>query len=377
MPVFIPYLLISSILFFLYLGEQGKIKHVSVKGSRWIAYILLWIFIGLRGHVMSDFISYYPYFNETPDLLNLSKYFYEQRFEPGFIIYTTTFKLFCSNYFCWVAFNTLIDLLVLAWFFHRYCKSMILPLIFFIAFNGLLMEFNLYRNMKAIDCFLLSIPYLQQRKALIYFLLNILGFLFHSSSILFLPLYFILNVKFPMVIVWGLFIFSNVIFLGNIKVISNILNNLSFIEALGLYDQVMSYGEKAEEVKLSFGYFERSAAFIIFIIFYPKLLKKNSVSCIFFNSYLIYYCSFLTFYEVSVLVERIPYLFMFSYWVLYPNIITLPNKYSQFIKAGVSLLVILKIISGLNNPASKYENIIISNPNYNARRALYESYVAN
>ena len=319
---------------------------------------------------MSDFISYYPFFNEYPNLLSLPNNFFQSRFEPGFLLYTATFKIICTDYFCWVAFNTLIDLLVLAWFFHRYCKSMILPLIFFIAFNGLLMEFNLYRNMKAIDCFLLSIPYLQKKRWAPYFGLNIIGFIFHSSSILYLPLYFILNAKVSKLLIWSSFIVSNIIFLSNIQIISNLINNLSFIEALNLYDQISSYGENAEQVRFSLGYVERTISFILFSILYNRLTNNNKIYYIFFNAFLLYYCCFLIFYEVRVLVERIPYLFMFSYWVLYPAILNLHFRWIPVIRIFTSFLVILKIYSSFNMKSAMYHNILFSNPDYEKSKSI-------
>lgn len=374
MPVFTSYIALAGLLFFFYLGEQGKVKQLTPKSSRWCAYFVMWVFIGLRGHIMSDFIVYYPYFENQSDILHFSSQeFYDAHFEPGFLIYTAVFKLFCSNYFAWIAFNTLIDLVVLAWFFHRYCRSMVLPLIFFIAFNGILMEFNLYRNMKAIDCFLLSLPYLQQRRIWPYIMLNLLGFTFHASSLLYLPVYFILTLNTNLMVRVGCFVISNFIFLGNIQVISELLNNLSFFQALDAYDKVAGYTGSATEVKISIGYLERTVGFIVFSLYYNRLVKTNRAYVVFYNSFLIYYCCYLSLYEVKVLVERIPYLFMFSYWVLYPAVVDIRSRWRQVLRAGVAFLVVLKIVSS-NHPAVRYENILLPHSTYEQRKALYQNY---
>lgn len=110
----IPYLLAAGVLFFLYLIEDRKLRFLTRKTAIFTAYLFLWLFIGLRGHIMSDFISYYPYFEEYPDIFSLNAKSLLNNFEPGFNIYTALFKTFCGNYFAWVAFNTLIDLLVLS-----------------------------------------------------------------------------------------------------------------------------------------------------------------------------------------------------------------------------------------------------------------------
>ena len=270
----IPYLILTLILFILYLIEVKKAKFgsLSPKGAIWVAYILMWLFIGFRGHIMSDFISYYPYYIEYPDLFHLSKEDFLNTFEPGFNLYTATIHLLTDNYFIWVAINTLLDLVVLFWFFKKYCNSVILPLIFFIAFNGLLMEFNLFRNMKAFDLFLLSIPYLQNRKLVPYFILNILGITFHTSSIIYLPLYFILNHSNSKYILWGGFILANVVFIFNLGIIGSVINNLSIIQDLNAYDKITRYASRGTEFKFSIGYFERTIGFLIFTILYDMSL---------------------------------------------------------------------------------------------------------
>lgn len=316
-------------------------------------------------------MSYYPYFKECPPLTEVGLgYNFNNLFEIGYNYFTSFQKIFIRNYFVWVAVNSLIDLSVFAWFFHRYCKSMILPLIFFIAFNGMLLEFNLYRNVKAIDLFLLSVPSLIERKPLKYFCLNLLGITFHASAALYLPLYFIINRPMGKLGIWGGFILSNVIFLLNIRIIGTVINNISFIQGLETYDKLTGYNNTAEEYKISIGYLERTISFLIFSLLYYRITKKSHAYHLFYNCYWIYYCSFLVFYEVSVLVDRVPMLFMFSYWVLYPASIDCKNRYGQLIKTFTSVLVILKIMTGLNSPMIKYENLITGISSFEQRKEI-------
>lgn len=161
------------------------------KAAVFTAYAILLWFIGLRGHMYSDFIVYYPLFEELPAISDLEVGDYLM--EPGFIIYSSLIKTIFPNYFIWIFINTSIDLLVFYHVFKRYTEFRILPLIFFIAYMGLSIEFNLYRNVKALDLFLLSIPYLQQRRIVPYMFLNLLGATFHVSSLIYIPMYFLLH----------------------------------------------------------------------------------------------------------------------------------------------------------------------------------------
>lgn len=370
--VSIPYITLTAILFFLYLCEQKKIVCLSVKYSQWIAYTILWIYVGLRGHVMSDFISYYPFFNEYPDIFHLSYNNLVNGFEPGFNIYTAIIRTFTDNYFVWVAINTLIDFSVLAWFFRKYCYSIILPLIFFIAFNGILIEFNLYRNVKSIDLFLLSIPSLLSRNWIRYFTLNIIGVTFHSSAAIYLIMYFILAHKMSKCLVWSGFLISNLIFLFNISIVGDLINQVTFIQNLEVYDKLAGYSDNKEEYKISIGYIERTIGFLIFFCYKKKLIGQQKSNEIFLYCYWVYYVFFLIFYEVSVFVERIPILFIFSYWILYPNVIALKSKNRSLILTFICILVILKILMSYSGVNSTYQNIIFEKPNFQERKELME-----
>lgn len=65
--------------------------------------------------------------------------------------------------------------------------------------------------------FYLSIPFLIQRKALPYFILNLIGFGFHTSSIVYFPLYFILTKKYHKYVYWGIFLVGNFMVLSHIN----------------------------------------------------------------------------------------------------------------------------------------------------------------
>ena len=374
----IPYILLCLFLFFLYLNESRKIKLISVSNSRKVAFFVLLAFLGLRGHIYSDFISYYPFYEELPNIFNLSqRLFSKWYFEPGFVIYSSIIKTIIPNYFGWVFVNTLIDIIIFNFVFKQYTDSRILPFIFFLAFNGLLIEFNLYRNIKAIDLFLLSLPYLEKRKLTPYILLNILGMTFHSSSAVYIPLYFILNKEIPNFIKWTGIIVANAIFLLRISIISDFVNSLNIFQAMALVEKLSGYVENSEASQaISFGYLERTFSILTFTLLYKKLVTQRRSNIIFYNCFWLYYVTFLCFYEVQVLVDRIPTLFMFSYWILYPNVITsLRYKMRQIVYAVSMAFVFMKIYAGNTNPAAKYDNVIFGIEDYRSRKLTYEKIV--
>ena len=350
---------------------------ISVTNARKVSLIVLLIFIGLRGHIYSDFINYYTFFKALPNLFDLtSSTFAVWLYDPGFILYSCIIKTIIPDYFGWVFVNTLIDLLVFKYVFKNYTTSKILPFIFFLAFNGLYIEFNLYRNVKAIDLFLLSLPYLEKRKLVPYMLLNVLGITFHSSSIIYLPLYFVLSHEIPRYVRWLGIIIANVIFLLQISVVNEFLNSLSFFQSMSFYDKLSGHIENSiAEQKISFGYIERTFSVILFTLLYSKLVSQKKSNLIFYNCFWFYYVTFLCFYEVQVLVDRIPTLFMFSYWILYPNVLDLKFKTRQLVYIPSLLLVFLKVFISNNIPPAKYDNLLFGIEDYHSRKQTYDYYV--
>ena len=359
----LPYLIISGILAFLYLGECGKIKGLSSRQSVNCAYLLMLIFIGFRGFVLTDYISYYSMFQKIPGITDLNLKYYAGM-EPGFVLYSSLIKSLGFDYFGWVFINTLIDLIVFRLFFKRYSPSLILPLICMMAFNGTLIEFNLYRNVKAIELFLLSFPYLIKRKFIPYLILNLIGLSFHNSAVIYLPLYFILTIKFNKILIWAFIIVTNIIYICHINVINDIINNISFMQILNGYEKLANYAAETEARAFSIGFFERTFTIVIFTVFRDHLNAKHSHYNVFYNCYLLYYISFLLFYEVAVFVQRIPALFAFSYWVLYSSVIYLHYRWRNIINMAIASLLVLKIYASHADPFYKYENILWNNTNY-------------
>lgn len=85
--------------------------------------------------------------------------------------------------------------------------------------------------------------------------------------------------------------------------------------------------------------------------------------------------TFLCFYEVQVLVDRIPALFMFSYWILYPNLLALNVWARKLIYAAVMFIVFVKVVIANNIPPARYENVLFGADDYHSRKEVYESFV--
>lgn len=357
----LPYIILLCFLILLYLNEIRKVKFFSIKTGRVLGFFTILFFIGLRGHLFTDFVSYYPFYEELPPVFDIEgNTFLNYLFEPGFVVYSSIFKIFYLNYFTWVFINTFVDLLILYIFFKRYNNSsIILCFIVFLGFQGFFVEFNLYRNSKAIVLFLLSLSYLQKKHFIPYLLLNLLGVLFHSSALLYILVYPFLNMKINKLLIWIIFILFNILFLCNFHFTSHLTSYLALLSQLDNINMKLAiYQEESGSYGISLGYIERLFSFVVFTVSYTKLVSKNEMNRIFYNCFLLYYFSFLLFADVAILTERIPLLFIFSYWILYPNTLQVQKGITRSIIYLVLFVFVLTKTLSINSVFCEYDNLI-------------------
>lgn len=322
---------------------------------------VLSVFMGMRGFLFTDFVNYYPYFEDCPTLWDsattIKDFFTKSDYiawEKGFLVFTCLVKSIYANYFFFQFIAYLIDFIILYYFFRLYLNNyLVLGFCFFFIFNGLVIEFNLLRNAKSIMLFLISIKYLDRRKYFIYFLLNILGFLFHSSSIFYIlltPFYFM---KFSKRFIFFLWLIGLVFFFLHIKWCSQILFTLApFLPGRMSYLIRVYINNTTESFGFSVGFIERA---LTFIVMYYSAFKKNNYHCsriniIFYNTIFLYLFLYLFFTELPIVQDRIGSLFVFSYWVLYPKLYSSLVKNRKFVFLVFFILYGgLKIISGYSS----------------------------
>lgn len=368
----LPYIICVLFCFACY--NIGRVKRTKKITIVCLALFFIWFF-GLRGFLFTDFINYYTYFNELTNILsyNAAK---EMIYEPGFVIYSKIVKTFFPNYQIWIFINSLIDVIVLTITFKRYSASPAISWAVFIAMMGLVMECNLLRNFKGLDLFLLSIPYLLKRQVWKYMALNLIGSLFHISSLIYIPCYFILTKSFNKYVLGGLFIGVNCLFFlqrGMSEVIINFTNE--FIPGASILQKMNWYMGESVEYGFSIGYIERTLTFILAFLFQHKLSDKNSVNIIFCNCIFLYYFSFYLFFDIPVFVERIPLLFVFAYWFLYPNLLNIVK--SSYFKLCYFLLILFccfKTAQSNRTLICRYDNVMLFGiDSYETRKTNYLS----
>jgi hypothetical protein len=377
----IPYLIFMGYLFVLMFVEFRKInRQQSTRSVRVLTIAGFLFFFGLRGFIYSDWYSYYPFFEEIGTLWDgnmLPPAGYNK--EIGFVIYSAIIKSIFPNYFFWVFISCLIDILILNAVFKRYVKYYVLAFIVFFVLGGCLIEINLMRNIKAIFLFIISIKYIQERRFVPFLLLTMLAISFHISAIVYIPMYFLLHRKYSKTLLWATFIVGNIIFLLQIEYVQPMLIFLG--DLLGGRITVLINGYLANNMYnyhygFSIGYFERALTYMLVMLCYNRLLQQNKTNLIFINAYVLYFFFFFFCSEIKVITERLPFLFIFSYWILYPQLFEMVKlRMNKLVVLPVFMLFFsLKIAMGNSNLFAKYDNLLFGIKSYEERKELFETY---
>ncbi|MEG0817728.1 EpsG family protein, partial [Cetobacterium sp.] len=288
-------------------------------------------------------------------------------YEKGYMIYTTFIAGIYRNYIFYQLITGTIDIVVLYYIFKKYCKFPILTFAIFFSIQGLQMEVELLRNMKAIILFLISIKYIEERKIFPFLLLNFMGITFHWSALVYLPMYYILNFKYNKKFIVSVFILGSICYVFDIKILANLLEKLEFITSGPLKEKILNYRSilPVESFRgLNLFYFERLVLFFIAYFYEKNNILKNSAY--------IWISIFLFTSELSIVSVRIGILFIYSVWIIFSRGVEIENK-----KISYSLLSVILFLCGfrlhnnLNFPGNKinyrYQNAIFNKLDYEKR----------
>lgn len=368
MLAFIPYMEVFG---FLLLGGAVDVfgKNERKKHMLFVFSIILLIgFLGLRGFIGWDWWAYYPSYNNLPNGFN---------YEIGYEIWSNIFYKIGLSYHHFTFINTVADILILAYVLKKYSKYPIFSMFLFLAVQGLSFEVDLLRNAKAVLLFIISIQFIKERKLIPFLILNILGMTFHMSSVIYLPMYFILNRNYSRKIILPLIILGNIYYLFDTKLFTHILEYMSSVLPAAVGGKITSYlSIIPQNYKLPVGtlYFERLVTFIMVFFFLHKEKnhreKEKPYSLIMENSFYIFYLIFLFTSEFFIASTRIGILFIYANWFLWGDIIE--NLRNTKIKAAVFLIAVLiggnRIYNHFDFNGNKilyrYENIITDHKSY-------------
>lgn len=379
-----PYLIFTGLYIALALLEKHYRQSLSRQQFvRFCCVALYLLFIGLRGYVGTDWYNYRQIFDNVPTLFSggWQDFRSDNLLEPGFVLFNSLVKSVWNDYHVFVFVNACVDAAILHLFLKRYVSWYALGFLVFLVMGGLTLC-DLLRNARSIGLFLLSLRYLSQRRALPYFGLNLLGMCFHVTSILYLPLYWILHRRWPKAVFIVVFIVGNILFLGQVEFIRPLIERVA--EALGgrfayLQAQYLLNELFDEPYRISIGYIERIATSLLVLGFYDKLHRQRETNVLFINAYVLYFAAFFFLSEIREFAARFSLLFIFSYWVIFPALYeTMRQRFNRSVfLAFLFVYSLLKTAGMTGNVLYRYDNLLWGIEWYDRRAEAFDRYYLN
>lgn len=368
------YFIVALILFLGSVGEQF-LQNEKIKKYIYISLLIfVGVFIGTRSLIGYDWYSYKPNFENLPTIVEVisGQSIRLGAFEKGFQIYSLIIKSIYRHYFFYTFVNTLVDFTILYLVIKKYSKFPILTLFLFFSIYGLALEVDMLRNAKSILLFLLSVEYIEKRDFKMFFLFNFIGFFFHGSALLYLPMYFILNKNWNKKVLLVIFILGNIYYLLDMRLFIKLLkvyNGWLPIILQGKFGTYLSIVPLDFSLGFTFFYIERVILFLLAWTYYEKIENKK-YGKIMANSLFISVFLFLFSSEFSIISFRVQLLFIYAYWFLIPMLLEVVNR--GIIIVIACIISMFRLYNQLYFPSSKemylYKNIFLHVVNEKERK---------
>lgn len=370
----IPYLVLIIILGFMaiLIYQRHEDEVLCRKLTTW-GIVIYFVFFAFRGFINTDWLTYYNEFDKCSwDLL--FNYELGKSREPGFLIFMLLCKSIFPSYHFLVFASTILNTILLVTFFRRYTDNVLLSLVIFLVFEGFMINANLMRNSTSIFIFLNALKYIESRKPLPYFSLCLLALSFHFSAIVYFPFYFFLHRSLNKWIYLGIFCVCVAIFVLHIPIFMGLLK-LTGIGGVFIENKVEVYSEISSARGFGMGFIERMVTGILVFCYYEKIRDIRPENKMFINSLIAFYLALFMFSEFAEISKRIYILFIYSYWIIWNDIIKCfyyeRNRYLFCTFIGIYCL--LKTATTLNEPIHEYDNLLMGKiKSYQERKYIFE-----
>jgi hypothetical protein len=186
------------------LFESSKCIGKAKKDGR-VTYIYLFSFIliciiGLRSvKIGLDTPQYYFLFDGVYKAGNFFKYIQglgPLHAEWGYILYEWVLSRLCQgNYYLFLFITGIITMSPVMWIIYKYSKIPWLSIVLFILFGYFTFYMTGLRQAIALGFCIIAFHYSYRNKLLPYLLWIFIGFLFHQTALIFLPVYWVKRIK--------------------------------------------------------------------------------------------------------------------------------------------------------------------------------------
>jgi hypothetical protein len=292
---------------------------------------MLVLIAGLRYETGGDWEFYGPAFDNTNPLFSIfsSNSFITSGMEIGYLLFCSIVKQFGGSlqtvYFLIVLFNiTLITKSL-----KEYTKYIIVGLLTYYGILYFLLEMIYTRQSVAVSICFYAMIFVKKENFVKYMVCILFASLFHTMSIVLIPLYFLFKCRINTVLISSLVIVGCILMLFHVVWIERIFVNVSSLINDTAHEKALVYittKSFAVPRTIGIGYFLNLIVFLVVILFRKKI-EEQKMGNIFINLFFISLFVYYYMYEIIEVSNRFRYMFMISIIVLFPYFIQSYEKY--------------------------------------------------
>lgn len=333
-----------------FIASKVKIEKKNYYITFLIAFLPLFLVSGLRYMVGTDYLNTYVRTYE-----NIAQGYQNVRIDFGFYYFIKIINfIFNNNQWLFIITSFIINFFIVKSIFEQ-SKNKSLSLFIYVCGTLFFFSMNGVRQSVALSLFYYSLKFIEKKDFKSYLICNIVGAMFHSSAIVFFPLYFLLNRKYKtktkMIVISISLIFATSL--------STLLSNLLINTRYSMY---ITNGAYKPVSVLSISVLINILLFVLYEFNYKNKnndLKYNIYSNIHFLGII-----------VSIFLTKIPLVMRFFVNFRYIEFLSIPylidninisKKNKQIFKAVVIVIYFIYFIHGVyienGNDVLPYKNI--------------------
>lgn len=284
------------------------------------SFLILVFFSGFRGDFTSDYKNYASLFHtynlySWPDVLTIN--FYQ---EKGYVVFSRLIGEFTSDPMYLMLCSSILIVLLFFKEIKRESRTVWLSILLFINIGAYYTSFNIMRHIMAVAIIFAGSKFIYNRKFLKFLATVFIASLFHTTAIVFIPFYFILDVKYNKRNFIGITV-GSIITTIFIRDILNIIFRFGFQRYANYEFGITGLNLTSAVVPISI---------LLFVLFHKNLINLNEIKTkIWFNA-TFYYAIF------TILGLRIQMI----------------QRFSEFFTPYILLLIPL-VISNIKNKNQK------------------------
>jgi hypothetical protein len=182
------YYIISLFLILLSFITEAKLSKELSALTTFCVFIVLVIFVGLRGDIEGDYASYKDIFQQS-----FRPYSATAAIEPGYYYLNHAIILLRWPFQVLVFLMAVFSLAPKMYFFNKYSPNLAFSVLIYYCNTFFIFDFIQIRQAVTIGVFMCCLPFIYERRFWPFFLCMLLAAFIHVSTLLLIPVYFLLD----------------------------------------------------------------------------------------------------------------------------------------------------------------------------------------